>query len=72
MVPHLVGQPVVNTAYLVEHLGLNKTTATRTLGLLTDRGILTEGTGRRRNRVWQHEGVLDVLDDYAESIRRGR
>lgn len=72
VVPHLVGQPVVNTAYLVEHLGLNKTTATRTLGLLTDRGILTEGTGRRRNRVWQHEGVLDVLDDYAESIRRGR
>ena len=71
VLPHLVGQPIVNTAYLTENLGLNKVTASRTLDLLTERGVLNERTGKRRNRVWQHSGILDVLDSYAEGIRRG-
>lgn len=71
VLPHLVGQPIVNTAYLTENLGLNKVTALRTLDLLTERGVLHERTGKRRNRMWQHSGILDVLDSYAEGIRRG-
>jgi Fic family protein len=70
VLPRLVGQPVVTTAYLVETLGLNKVTAGRTLDLLTARGVLSERTGMRRNRIWQHTGILDVLDEYAHSIRR--
>jgi hypothetical protein len=34
--------------------------------------VLIERTGHARNRVWQHGGILDVLDEYAETIRRAR
>ena len=71
VLPRLVGQPIVNARYLKGELGLNDVTAKRTLDLLTERGVLTERTGLRRNRVWQHSGILDVLDDYANGIRRG-
>lgn len=70
VLPHLVAQPIVNTAYLTEELGLNKVTASRTLDLLAERDVLNERTGRRRNRVWQHSGILNVLDTYAGEIRR--
>mgnify|MGYP003585653888 CR=1 FL=1 len=70
VVPRLVGQPVVNTTYLVEELALTRVTATRALDLLTERGVLIERTGKRRNRVWQHTGILDVLDAYARNIHR--
>lgn len=72
VLPRLVAQPIVTTAYLVDTLGMGKVTATRALDVLAERGVLTERTGRRRNRVWQHTGMLDVLDAYAEAIRRGR
>lgn len=70
VLPRLVGQPVVNARYLTAELGMNDVTAQRALDLLTERHILTERTGLRRNRVWQHTGVLAVLDGYAAGIRR--
>ena len=70
ILPALVGQPAVNTKYLMSTLGLGEMGALRALDTLTDRGVLTETTGKSRNRVWQHRGILDVLDDYAEKIRR--
>ena len=70
VLPALVGQPAVNTKYLVSALGLSEMAALRALDALTARGVLTETTGQGRNRVWQHRGILDVLDGYAEQIRR--
>jgi Fic family protein len=70
VVPRLIGQPVVNTKYLMRSLGLSEMTAARALDALTDRGVLVERSGRARNRVWQHPGILDVLDAYAERLRR--
>ncbi|MGO2684571.1 Fic family protein [Microbacterium sp.] len=70
VLPRLIGQPIVNAKYLQTTLGLNAVTATRALDALTDRGVLVERTGWARNRVWQHTGVLDVLDEYAAGIRR--
>jgi len=70
VLPRLVGQPVVNAKYLTSELAMNDVTAQRTLELLTSRQVLTERTGLRRNRVWQHTGILDVLDNYASMIRR--
>lgn len=32
--------------------------------------MLHEATVRSRNRVWQHRGILTVLDDYAATVRR--
>jgi Fic family protein len=70
ILPALVGQPAVNTKYLMRALGLGEMGALRALDTLADRGVLTESTGRSRNRVWQHPGIFDVLDGYAEKIRR--
>lgn len=65
ILPVLVGQPAVNTKYLVQTLGLGEMAALRALEAMTVRGVLIETTGRSRGRVWQHRGMLGVLDDYA-------
>jgi Fic family protein len=70
ILPALVGQPAVNTKYLKSALGLGPVAAQRALDTLTDRGVLVETTGRGRNRVWQHRGIFEVLDGYADRIRR--
>lgn len=70
VLPHLIAQPVVNTAYLQGQLGMNAMTAGRALDQLTDAGVLREATGLRRNRVWQQPEILSILDEYAASIRR--
>jgi Fic family protein len=71
VLPHLIAQPVINTAYLQNELGMNAMSAGRALQQLTDAGVLVESTGLRRNRVWQQQEVLGILDGYAESTRRG-
>lgn len=71
VLPCLVAQPVINARFLADHLGLNDMTAQRALGQLTEAGVLEERTGLRRNRVWQHAGILRVLDAYAQRLRRG-
>ncbi|TQO19786.1 Fic family protein [Rhodoglobus vestalii] len=70
VLPRLIGQPVVNTRYLVRALGMSDMTVMRSLDVLADRRILTERTGFSRNRVWEHRGILNVLDAYAARIRR--
>lgn len=68
--PVFIGQPVMNAAFLMNVLAVNEVTALRALNTLSERGVITELTGRARNRIWQHRGILGVLDDYAAMIRR--
>ena len=70
VVPHLVAHPVVNAAFLQRHLDLSGVAVQRAVAQLADAGVLTERTGKRRGRVWEHSGIIDVLDDYARSLRR--
>jgi Fic family protein len=70
VLPRLVGQPIVNTRYLVSALGINRLAALRAVDTLVERGVVSERTGRARNRIWQHDGILGVLDEYAGTIRR--
>jgi len=70
VLPHLVAHPVVNARFLRDHLGLSDVTAQRALAQLADAGVVRERTGMRRNRVWQHDGVLAVLDLFAQAIHR--
>jgi len=70
ILPALVAQPVIKAKHLTETLGLGEMAASRALNLLTERGVLREVTGQRRNRIFEHGGVLRVLDDYARGIRR--
>lgn len=70
LLPALVGQPAVNTAYVTDVLGFGEMAALRALDSLTERGVLVETTARGRNRVWEHPGILRILDGYAAQIRR--
>jgi Fic family protein len=70
VLPHLIAHPVVSSAFLRQHLGLGEVTVNRALTVLTERGVLAETTGLKRNRVWQHVGILDVLNTYAEALSR--
>ena len=71
VLPRLIGQPVVNARYLVEALALTDATVVRALDVLVDRGVIVERTGFSRNRVWEHPGILGVLDSSAARIRCG-
>ncbi|KSU65976.1 Fic family protein [Arthrobacter sp. NIO-1057] len=66
----LISQPVINARYLKNHLNLGDAATHRALGQLTERGVLVEKSGQSRNRIWQHDGVLKVLDEYAKALRR--
>lgn len=66
----LVGQPVVNTAYVSSALGISKVAAQNAIDHLTAAGTLAESTKRVRHRVWQANEILARLDEFAASIRR--
>ncbi|WP_139416315.1 Fic family protein [Agromyces laixinhei] len=70
LLPTLIGQPVVNTRYLQQRLAMSEASSLRALDTLVERGVLIERTGYGRNRVWQHSGIIAVLDAYAAGIRR--
>lgn len=68
----LIGQPVVNTAYVVKALGISRPAADRAIRQLVDAGVLVETSNKGRNRVWQSNDILHALDDFAAGIRRPR
>ncbi len=70
VVPLLISHPALTVPALSQLTGLTPQSAVRTLGQLADADVLAERTGHRRNRVWIHEGILQVLDDYADQLRR--
>ncbi len=70
LVDVLVGQPAVNLRFVEQALGISQTAARRAIDQLAALGILSEGTDRRRNRVWIARDVVDALDDFA--MRAGR
>lgn len=70
LLPILIAQPVVNLRFVAAALETNIVTATRAVDTLVDRGILSETTGRVRNRVWRQSDILKVLDGFATGVRR--
>lgn len=70
VLPALVAQPVLNSRFLQERLGMNQVGAQRAFDQFVAAGLLVERTGQRRNRVWQHGGIVTVLDAYASRLRR--
>lgn len=70
LVQVLVGQPVVNTVFVRQKLGVNTSVAQRAITTLTELDILTERTGRKRGRVWHCTAIIDALEEYAEQSRR--
>jgi Fic family protein len=70
VLPQLIAHPVVNARFLTGQLGLNAVGAQRALTQLADAGVLTERSGLKRDRIWQHSGILAILDAYAAGLRR--
>ncbi|MBM7500853.1 Fic family protein [Brachybacterium muris] len=70
VLPLLIAQPIVDSAFVRDRLGVSAMTAQRALDQLTDAGVLRETTGFSRNRVWQQGEILAVLDGYAATVRR--
>ncbi|SDO77674.1 Fic family protein [Klenkia soli] len=69
----LVRQPVVDAAAVTRELGVPAQNVVRALAPLEAAGVVTEFTGRRRNRMWQAGEVLEALDAFAaRSGRRGQ
>lgn len=71
VLPNLIAQPIINTKYLQKTVELSKPQAERAIKTLNDRGVVAARTGKQRNVVYEHRGILDVLDEYAAGLRRG-
>lgn len=72
VIDSLIAQPVVNSTYVAETFGTSGVAAQRAIDRLVESGVLREVSQRARNRVWQADGILTVLDDFAAGIRRVR
>ncbi len=66
----LIGQPIVNTAYVASRLGVSKVAAQTSIDRLVESGTLTESTNKVRRRVWQANEILARLDEFAAQIKR--
>lgn len=67
-----IGQPVLNTRTVVERLGVSEPVAGNALRALADAAVLRQVRAARRNRVWQCDAVLSILDGFGEQLRRAR
>jgi hypothetical protein len=61
---------VVDAGVVVRELGVPAQNVPRAIAPLERAGVVTEFTGRRRNRMWQAPAVLEALDAFA--ARAGR
>lgn len=68
----LVEQPVVNAAYVAEHLGITERAARDLLARACEHGIVQQSGNRRRGKFYQATEILDVLEGMASAagIRR--
>ena len=51
----------MNSRDLVEGLGVSLPTANKVLSALESKGVLREVTGRRRNRLYLADGIMEIL-----------
>lgn len=66
----LLRQPVIDAATVSREIGVAPGNALRALEPLLTAGVLTEFSGRRRNRLWQARQVLDAVDAFAARADR--
>lgn len=64
----LLENPIVTLHRVVDLLGITKPTATKALVLLQEAGILTERTGKKRDRAYGYQRYLALLAEGTERI----
>jgi Fic family protein len=62
LVDYIFSSPAVTTARASRHLGVTHLSAQKNIEKLVNHNILREATGRRRNRVYIAQGIVDILD----------
>ena len=65
-------QPVVDAELVQRELAATSANAQRAIRQLAEAGVLTEFSGRRRDRMWQAREVLSALDAFAARAGRRR
>jgi Fic family protein len=68
----LMRQPVIDAELVQAELAATSANAQRAIRQLAEAGVLTEFSGKRRNRMWQTREVLSALDDFAARAGRRR
>lgn len=68
----LLEQPVVTATSLAHRLGVSEVAAANAIRRLHEAGVLVQGGGGARYRIWQAPDILGALDAFAERARRGR
>jgi predicted transcriptional regulator len=63
---------VIDAAAVQSELDATSANAHRAIRQLTDAGVISEFSGRRRRRLWQAPEVLTALDDFAARAGRRR
>jgi hypothetical protein len=66
----LVRQPVIDGEVVQRELRVTSANAHRAIRQLAESRVISEFSGRRRDRMWQAREVLVALDDFA--VRAGR
>ena len=62
----LMGRPITASGWLVEKTGITPATVNKCLGHLVRLGIVRELTSRKRNRVFNYTGYLDIMNQGTE------
>jgi Fic family protein len=62
----LMGRPITASGWLVEKTGITPATVNKCLGHLERLGIVRELTSRKRNRVFNYTGYLDIMNQGTE------
>jgi Fic family protein len=62
LLDRLFGQPLVNAAWVVEHIRVSQPTANGMLNRFENAGILRETTGFKRNRVYRYDAYMALFD----------
>ncbi|QQS39982.1 MAG: Fic family protein [Acidobacteriota bacterium] len=58
----LVQRPIMTADRISKHTGITAATVNKSLRHLEELGIISEMTGRKRNRLFSYPGVLEVLN----------
>lgn len=70
LLPHFVGQPIMNSDYAQRVLAAGPVTANRALDVLVEKGVVFERSGKKRGRIWEHRGILAALENFADTVKR--
>jgi Fic family protein len=64
--------PLLSVPFMAKRLKLSQPTVQKSFDHLVELGIVREITGQRRNRFYQYEKYLKILDEGTEPLRPGR